>query len=66
MVDAPNAALVFGDAEPFMEPYKTFAEVEAANDLTGWQAMARIGIMCTQANMTVFKGYSKYAVSLVF
>ena len=66
-VDAPNVALVFGDAEPFMEPYKTFAEVEAADNLTGWQAMARTGIVCTQANMTsTFEGYSKYAVSFTF
>ena len=65
-VDAPNVALVFGEGEPFMEPFTTFAQVEAAENLTGWQAMARTGIVCTQANMTVFDGYSKYAVSFTF
>lgn len=59
-VDAPDAALVFGEAEPFLDPYKTFAEVEAAS-LPGWQAMAQTGIMCTKADDRLDADYSKFA-----
>lgn len=61
-VDAPDAALIFGEAEPFLEPYKTFAEVDAAQNLTGWRLGAQIGIKCTEADDTQDSDlYSKYA-----
>ena len=61
-VGAPDAALIFGEAEPFLEPYKTFAEVDAAQNLTGWRLGAQSGIKCTEADDTQDSDiYSKYA-----
>lgn len=62
-VNAPDAALIFGQAEPFLEPYKTFSEVIAAQNLTGWRLGAQTGIKCTEADDTQEDSdlYSKYA-----
>lgn len=63
-VDAPDAALIFGQAEPFLEPYHTFSEVIAAQNLTGWRLGAQTGIKCTEADVDTQEDselYSKYA-----